>query len=565
MLYYRTPIDRWLALGWAGELPASECPPIQVELAQATASFLKDMPVLNISIYYPLETLELIMGSPVLRHGKNRNDTSRFTMWDRTDSDYLLDLGLSPLATAILSNSEDDLKSILLRHPHSIRERTYGMTALHLSSRWPAGLSILLSTSAEGLIDEACADGWTAVDVSAFFGCEEAVALLFDAGCSWNGFRVRDDTYPRTILLECVRTIAHKLAERRRRLMRLATEILTETQLSTAYQGDGILDSDAAAVVRLLRDAGVDVPDALAVPDEYMTIYLSGCLDIAYFPIFYDSGFHDVNHFAHGGIASIQFAGLEVFRAGVDGADENLLASGISQWLEDHAFLDLAPAHALRLGTNTSATGRHILAVRLAVMHQDFRDQRMNYQLLRGVWRNLFTVRATDDCRCGCSSIGCFPLTKGLKAAAEKCWPIGRVPFLCRDSRTELWQAVQSEMAGELLRFLTFEALEMTHTCCKATWGRYLGGCSGGYFQYLTLWKFGGIAEEIHDDEEELYRRLEGLLSEFHARYAESGEDLCDFVWGYWRERMTEECVPAGNEDEIVGDESGVKLVGNCE
>lgn len=165
-------------------------------------------------------------------------------------ADCTLELGLSPLAVAILSNSEDDVRLILANHPHYIEHRTFGMTVFHLSCQWPAGLSLLISTGLVGLIDELCEgltlEGFTAVEFALFFKCAEAASLLFDAGCTWRRF------HNTTLTTDCVRTVARHLAGRRRGLRRLAEKNLTKTQLSAVEHGAGVLDSNAAAVQELL-------------------------------------------------------------------------------------------------------------------------------------------------------------------------------------------------------------------------------------------------------------------------------------------------------------------------
>lgn len=374
------------------------------------------------------------------------------------------------------------------------------MTALHLSCRWPAGLSILLSAGAGALIDEPCWSRcdtyYTAVDFATSLCCEEAVALLFDAGCSWSGFH---DAPISTVSLGCVRVVASKLAHRRRYLMRLAEETLTESQISAISRGTGVLDVDAAYVVRLLVSAGVDLPTYLAVPDTYETIYLSGSLDITHFPVFYDHGFHDSDHAAATSHAPIQAARLDVYDKRSRGTvDKDLLAPGLWKWLGNHGFLDLGDCPVLSTGTNASATAYHILAAGLTFAGADSPLWRLylvpSLDPMQTAKRDIFTHREVDNCKCACSSSGCLPLTCSLKAAAMCGW----------DSGIWLWEALWDDMAGELLRFLTFEALEITHTCCVYHAGQllYIPSRNGEGMENMALAAFRGDVEEIHEEEE---------------------------------------------------------------
>ncbi|MBE3048201.1 hypothetical protein IMZ48_37995 [Candidatus Bathyarchaeota archaeon] len=435
------------------------------------------------------------------------------------------------------------MRSALTKFPHSILERTYDLTVLHLSSGWPTGLSILLCAGAEGLLNETCHDksfgNCTALDFAFNLGCEEAVALLFDAGCSW--IRVPNFNHTAVASIACVQTAARKLAGRRQSLMCLAEETLTEPQLANIRPGTGVLDLNAAAVVQLLRNTGVDVPTYLAVPDSYATVYLSGHMDIAHIPIYWDEGFHDVNDAVGQWFAPIQVVRLDEQPFTDDSAvHEMLLGSDLLKWLEDHGFMELPPANVQYPEANSLATGWHILATRLPWM--SLHGQRIS---------DVIASRAVDGCRCACSSTGCIPLITALKVA----WKSYR-DFWCHGG--ELWEMVKVETAGELLRFLTFEALEMTHTCCSGN--RDITAV--GEAEFLGL--FRGSVEETHDEEQELHRRLEELLSEFSTQWENSGDDLMNFVWGHWKERMAEECVPARDKYEGVGVQHGITWKDDC-
>ena len=128
-----------------------------------------------------------------------------------------------------------------------------------------------------------------------------------------------------------------------------------------------------------------------------------------------------------------------------------------------------------------------------------------------------------------------------------------------------LLEAAKGEVVGELLRFLTFEALEMTHTCCTATRQDPPEAYSLTLFSVVTLQEYDGNTEEIWEEEEELRLRLEKLVLEFDTQLSKSGEDLVDFLRGTWRKRMAEECVPIGDDDRVIGGDSGVNFEHYCE
>ena len=488
------------------------------------------------------------------------------------DPDYLLEFGLPPLVIAILRESEEDVHSNLTKHPHLVQQRTYGMTVLHWSCRWPTGLSILLATDAARLINEGCEDVFlresTAVDLALHFGCDNAVALLFEAGCCWNSFNISLSTVGYSS--SCVQIVARQVADRRRRLMLLAEETLTESQLSTVDRRAGVLDSNAAAITRLLQDAGIDVPTPLAVPDSYLTIYQSAKLDVLYFPIFFDHGFHDVLHRTGKHLLPIEVANLGVFAFNTQIIDEGFIVPNLFQWLETHKFLDLAPADLLPMRTNASATGRHVLAARFINESFSLGGLRYSYDsevqvMVRTAYLDIYSCLSVDNCKCACSRRGCLPLKVGLKhATISNMW--WTTNFLFDNLQGAfLLEAAKGEVVGELLRFLTFEALEMTHTCCISTHKHPLESHSPCLSRVPYLREYEGNIEEIWEEEEELHLRLENLVLEFDNQLSKSGEDLADFLRGTWRKRMAEECVPIGDDDRVTGSDSGVKFEHYCE
>jgi hypothetical protein len=127
----------------------------------------------------------------------------------------------------------------------------------------------------------------------------------------------------------------------------------------------------------------------------------------------------------------------------------------------------------------------------------------------------------------------------------------GLVKVCLRDSDHRL-------SAKEVLTFLTFEALEMTHTCCFLELDD-LVSASG----YLVLKQFLGDVLGIQDEEKELGDRLTSLIVEFQCEFENSQESLGEFIYGYWSKRMAEECLPSHDEVESAR-QAGVK-VGACE
>ncbi|KAJ9635400.1 hypothetical protein H2199_008403 [Coniosporium tulheliwenetii] len=119
-------------------------------------------------------------------------------------------------------------------------------------------------------------------------------------------------------------------------------------------------------------------------------------------------------------------------------------------------------------------------------------------------------------------------------------------------SRTE--QEASVSLAHELLRLKTFEALNLTHTCCD-------GNCDLRKRQSPTPEET--EIDEIQDEERILIAQLEELVAEFDFEFERRQEPLLAFLDGYWTERMEEVLAESDSSDEEAIrqiEELGVKV-----
>ena len=75
---------------------------------------------------------------------------------------------------------------------------------------------------------------------------------------------------------------------------------------------------------------------------------------------------------------------------------------------------------------------------------------------------------------------------------------------------------------------------------------------------------FRGDTKGILDEEHILGTRLEKLVFEFQTRFEQSGQSFRDFIWGHWRQRMAEECIPLRDKADIDPD-VGIRVDATCE
>jgi len=69
--------------------------------------------------------------------------------------------------------------------------------------------------------------------------------------------------------------------------------------------------------------------------------------------------------------------------------------------------------------------------------------------------------------------------------------------------------------------------------------------------------------ESCQLEEKCLIDRLEVLIKEFQAQFAQSRGSMREFIWGYFRQRMREECVPRENDKHELR-AIGVQVEENC-
>lgn len=132
----------------------------------------------------------------------------------------------------------------------------------------------------------------------------------------------------------------------------------------------------------------------------------------------------------------------------------------------------------------------------------------------------------TDDCLCACSQRGCSPLTQLLRAyyRPNRLGVIGHLQeIVSRTLNTDSWKTTVSAM----VRYITFEALGMTHTCHVA-------------FMFDVTCLDSEETSEIRDEESAMIVQLNELMVEFDRKYDELDVGIRQFLEGYWHTRMEE-------------------------
>ncbi|CAG1986060.1 unnamed protein product [Fusarium graminearum] len=433
-------------------------------------------------------------------------------------------------------------------------DSSYSFTVLQLAVRWPEGLRYLLSTDAKRFLDKSPCPGvyYPTVAIACYTGNQESVKILLEAGCELDLSRRIGPIFADTST-ECMAAVASNLGTRRVHLLKLAQE-----RLGIFLEGTTVTFADlkAASICESLDKASIPIHRSLRVERDYKSIYSCPGIPIAHFRLFWEKGFYD-------GLRRHDNLGLVptmTYRVSMFWPIQRMEISNIYDsysWIRDNGFLNITPTDPLKLGFNISATAHHYIGA----MFGAFYDFRMPDLPLSPIFRlvdELSSVQVEDECVCWCNrtSHGCSPLKLLLKSHLDELWPgitfdIQRHFFL---HHTVLYSSsLLRGFAMEVLRLLTFEALDMTHTCCTfESLGEDIvkdlvstaSERPAAIFscQAKTVREIRSSAREISNA-----RLLEDLMLEFTSHLSQQGpgsEVFELFIKTYWRRRMSEIYVP---------------------
>ena len=432
-----------------------------------------------------------------------------------------------PLSRAVLRKSEQDVMRILRAKPSSIHElNRRKQTPLHLAYCWPHGIQLLLDAGANYLVHQADVCGALPITYSTKFGWSDAIQMLSDAGSalSWPGWGTVLDIVRGQDLIPSF--LLSALQQRRRKLFELAKHTLpAEVWADLDVPTDRLLDERAAEIQRVLVDADIEIPKSISVPQTRETVYHSRTLTVKQADQLWDAGFRDID-------SRDEFGRTPLMRF------VNSKSLELVQWLLHHGA---DPHQEIRYDVNPDKRKRvagltqlHVIALNLGYLIEE------DSLALRVVDGPSLTLKELvvesdrrDDCHCACSSSGCTPFTILLKSIDfdwRKLWQSRKLVDHRLESpgRPASSAPMRSKIAEEIIRFETFEALQLSHTCCD--------------FDFVAARRryTPEDVREIHEEWEELLSKHEDLVSEFYHKFQELGVPLTFFLEGYWQTRMEE-------------------------
>lgn len=523
------------------------------------------------------------------------------------------------------------IRAILQQRPNSLeKERNiFGQTPLFLAVGWPNGLELLLQAANDSVLHDSCIS-WpsaTPLDYAIALGCAESMKLLATRGLA---FSFCWSYYVATTALESAASdfLLRLIMERCRQLhdfglMALPEELIKSRQLDNFE----FFISKAWLIFNYFRRNDIIIPAKFKSADYH---YHWGNFCPRFGSIFHqdDLPLTTAQAFLNEGFNSIDIECEELTPLMCVGPPHKL-----HPWEENTTvferffkFVDFLVERGARLDkeipqryiagldlTKSETRNQHQVIHRVASLSWcNLFQPGATFELVipdilriselgsSEVWRCLITSMDSDPCLCACSSDGCRPISLALKLSVLQSWRPETPPWkpfsdLRNWERTLEWLTVLATLLGSLtgqylvrdvVRFLTFSALELTHTCCKHEEDFSISDLVNESEKILDYWPIAGSeihesmedswapvmirlmnpteTQEIREEEASMIDRLDFLIEEFMKEIDELAISLPEFLRTRWPERMYAELSDKDEMSEIEQRafvELGVKIL----
>lgn len=384
-------------------------------------------------------------------------------------------------------------------------------------AQWPDGLYLLLQAGYK--------PGWESFKRACEADCIASVLILINN----RNFRLgRDELGIVSVHYnqDIVRLTIQALTDRRKRLQSLAvaylpSEILAQLQIRPGC----LLNLKAAKAYRLLKLYSIKLDD-IEAEYEWSVYDAVGC-NISIADRLWHAGFLDVDELddrGNTGLMRLEWSELNEL------GPVPLLKKArwlISKGADAHRKKSSSPAlHFLGRAIGDS----------ISSMKND-EDVRARLSCLDEkcwvLFRSILCHETRDNCDCACSVDGCCGLTRvlygllrlGDNKSTQSLIQKFSVTIDVAASHLELKlrESFYDQLAPGVFRFLTFQMLDITHTCTHS---------------YRNIEPEEVAA--IHDEQRYLIRTLERLVNELTVEFEKSTESLPEFLTGYCWKRINE-------------------------
>ncbi|KAF5005546.1 hypothetical protein FDECE_8017 [Fusarium decemcellulare] len=467
-------------------------------------------------------------------------------------------LGFNPLSLAILRADEENIQALGEKHPSYAMEGNYcGQSPVHIAIQRENFriLSLVIKVADAHALNAAdnanqypvdlAADprrhqtNWSGRYTQACNGCK-TLELLLKSGSALFQPSLRQALKRAKVIYECPdaqQTIIRHLAMKRRQLEELAVSSLSHEEVNELGLGSGrVLDRNAVKVQRYLEARSCNIPKHLMVfdgkdntePSEHEQSIYAYIQDRELAQYAMTLGF------------DTETVLVDVFRRIVQIIHQDVyprpreylsLPSYVCWMIERGANLASVVPEGLVLGVTQKTTYAHYLMAYLGRMGRRLYDfESALSQLVADV---AIAETVTDECRCQCSVNGCTPLIKYM----DESRPLWDGRHQSEDDEMQWRKELESlttlqeshnvryhRICGAVLRYMTFTALDLRHTCCSL-WEQPMTDAEE--------------IEEIHQEDLVRLQLLEDLVAEFETGCG-SNTNLALFIRDTWIPRMRE-------------------------
>ncbi|KAE8420011.1 hypothetical protein BDV36DRAFT_293662 [Aspergillus pseudocaelatus] len=456
-------------------------------------------------------------------------------------------INLPDIVKIILRESDQELREALNRNTAQPDQKIRAVSLLELAIGWPLGVQILMEYGANAKAFSLRCARYPLCDTNND-DCDAycaSITPLLKAGCKFDVYDIfLCKSKPVRLLL------IQELAKRRRKLWDLAQSYLPPSKLIEFHiQKDAIIDAQAVRLHDELLAQGWEIDPSLQVDCQEGGQSLYHC-SVA-FPgaseELYQAGFRDIDI-----RDSSSFTPLMLFNS-APCTDPSQYKIEMCIW-----FVSKGANLAEVLPKSNATVAHHISSVVVEkvfrVIQGDYRYGTNNWPrfeaLITGHKDTVFFVPSVrDDCVCACCLGGCTTVSVALRKATRKTamfseLPLGEQSGLFRRVYQLLvsWTNSRPGIPQAIIRFFTFEALQLRHTCCTEIDQNPDFGWKNARNRTET--------EHIREEEQQGLEELEQLVSELDIRFNELRMPIEEFMSRHWYTRMVQFLSKRGPYDE---------------
>ena len=436
-------------------------------------------------------------------------------------------------------------------------KNAFGQTPLHLASDRPAVLKPLLAAAGQRHLDERDNWGQTAIDVAVSMSgdncasksdkesqckkchCSQTMVMLLRAGCAITTPFHELQALLKRASLRCKKRFIKGMKDRRERLKRFAHRHLPKSTITMLMVDDEcVLDFKALAVFQALLARGLDPPSELSLgldldpwrEKDWGSVY-HYIRDSRDADIFFAHGFRDMDSICDEGFwESIH----TYFLSRTD--------LTYSMWLIHHGanlFKPLPQPNGRKL--ESARTNAYYLLHNIFLSPEHYSALSLEFE--HSLHSLILSYDIVDDCQCGCSEQGCTPFAAMLNLG-DYCYenPRSMATIFTKYVRA-FSKSLSSTQYREALRYYTFMALDIQHTCV----------C---FYEGIHRIPPYDDLQHMRDEQSDILQLMESLMQEFGDRLEQvladpgcSADDICLFWEGYWADRMEEEVEALAADD----------------